>query len=926
MIEEIPVPKSLENCFSRYAAKTSISKTVGQSINWICVHQYTWAMNGKRGWMPYNITADVNRWFGSLLQFTKRRNVIRFRRQTNRGRKEIRAMSEKEKYNFFRAVNLLKADRSVYPNRYDAISALHQGITEISAHGGPNFLGWHRVYLTMFENALREYIPSVTLPYWDSTLDDKMANPANSIIWTKHFFGNGNGIVNSGPFANWMTPSGPLIRNIGNGGQLFRTSDIRRVLSRRRVMEITEPLGPTATNLEFHHGEVHLYVEGQMSDLTTASHDPLFYLHHCYVDYIWELFRKRQRMMGINPERDYPIIVNHTLHTANAPLGLGALRNRDSFKNSMIAGIYHYESSPHCSARRRSCGSPYLTCGNIGREWTCISNDKSTAPADTPTSSMANGMTTNDMNMLRNIQNLRRIQSIQESQNLARSRGRLNMNRNMISPKMGNNPNIDLSRILKVNNIDPNIMIPVLSQTNGNVFSRRFMNSRVSQNMSPGEIAMPINVKGGGNMMVSVHRDRSNPNNFEIHQVTMNTSVGSGFSQMQGQVQIQNPSQAILASMGQQVPSGAQQQIRPQQSANKQQNKEDSCPAIPVNQPFQNTFNINGRSDTRQWVYMPVNIVYRRPPEYKMYNSFAIYNSKPFTTADIYAPAAYKMTKTRLEVESLASYRFCNTGKSGAGAVFIQSNGINYIGNYKEYSIVDHRMAISMSTAFVAVKNPQLGVTEVLLSAYDSCGRVCRPFCKDPKNPSAMRRCSGMLRINSQHPKFYGHDYGEAVYNAWNLQDPNCPHLDNSNIYVTFYCDYEESWPLPGTVPAFRPQQMTIPMQIPMPIPGIRFSQTVSTSIVVCKLRNGCIVRDRCTPCIHGTTRQCEKTCSLYAKCVNGFYQTSYCVDGQKFNPMTGKCEIGICPEEETPPPLNKFLPTTPAPVGTRSKVTPFDD
>ena len=36
------------------------------------------------------------------------------------------------------------------PNMYDALAAIHQGIMTTAAHGGPNFLGFHRVYLLMY--------------------------------------------------------------------------------------------------------------------------------------------------------------------------------------------------------------------------------------------------------------------------------------------------------------------------------------------------------------------------------------------------------------------------------------------------------------------------------------------------------------------------------------------------------------------------------------------------------------------------------------------------------------------------------------------------------------------------------------------------------------------------------------------------------
>ena len=43
-----------------------------------------------------------------------------------------------------------------------------------------------------------------------------------------------------------------------------------------------------------------------MTSVASAAHDPVFYLHHCFIDYIWEKFRERQRdICGEDPETDY---------------------------------------------------------------------------------------------------------------------------------------------------------------------------------------------------------------------------------------------------------------------------------------------------------------------------------------------------------------------------------------------------------------------------------------------------------------------------------------------------------------------------------------------------------------------------------------------------------------------------------------------
>ena len=89
---------------------------------------------------------------------------------------------ERERY-----VNALKAlkgdivrtlDDGTRVSRYDQFVALHLGVTRRlinqgsigdGAHGTPAFLPWHRKYLLMLEDQLREVDSAVTIPYWEWT-------------------------------------------------------------------------------------------------------------------------------------------------------------------------------------------------------------------------------------------------------------------------------------------------------------------------------------------------------------------------------------------------------------------------------------------------------------------------------------------------------------------------------------------------------------------------------------------------------------------------------------------------------------------------------------------------------------------------------------------------------------------------------------
>lgn len=57
--------------------------------------------------------------------------------------------------------------------------------------------------------------------------------------------------------------------------------------------------------LEYVHGNVHFWVGGDMLDQSTSANDPAFYLHHSFVDDIWELWRQQVQNRQ-ERENDYP--------------------------------------------------------------------------------------------------------------------------------------------------------------------------------------------------------------------------------------------------------------------------------------------------------------------------------------------------------------------------------------------------------------------------------------------------------------------------------------------------------------------------------------------------------------------------------------------------------------------------------------------
>ncbi|MFF3764139.1 tyrosinase family protein [Streptomyces sp. NPDC001922] len=234
-------------------------------------------------------------------------------------RKNQADLTATEKRNFVDAVLELKRS-----GRYDEFISTHNAFIvsdtdngERTGHRSPSFLPWHRRFLLQFEEALQSVNSSVMLPYWDWTVD----RTPRSSLWADDFLGgdgrSGDGRVTSGPFAfgggNWpmnIRVDGRtfLRRSLGAGVRELPTrAEVDRVLAMttydaapwnsgsdgfRNAVE-----GWRGPNL---HNRVHVWIGGQMT--TGASpNDPVFWLHHCFIDKLWADWQKLHPNTGYVP-------------------------------------------------------------------------------------------------------------------------------------------------------------------------------------------------------------------------------------------------------------------------------------------------------------------------------------------------------------------------------------------------------------------------------------------------------------------------------------------------------------------------------------------------------------------------------------------------------------------------------------------------
>ncbi|GAA0329471.1 tyrosinase MelC2 [Streptomyces blastmyceticus] len=236
-------------------------------------------------------------------------------------RKNQAGLSATDKRNFVNAVLELKK-RGIYDGfvrTHEEFIMSDRDNSDRVGHRSPSFLPWHRRFLIQFEGELQKIDASVSLPYWDWTVD---RTPTAS-IWGDDFLG-GNGRsrdaqVMTGPFAystgkwniNASSDDRPYLqRELGaDGAQLPTRAQVDAVLA--MTTYDTAPFnslseGSFRNYLEGWRGQgrihnsVHVWIGGQMAT-GYSPNDPAFWLHHCFIDKLWSDWQRMHPTSGYLP-------------------------------------------------------------------------------------------------------------------------------------------------------------------------------------------------------------------------------------------------------------------------------------------------------------------------------------------------------------------------------------------------------------------------------------------------------------------------------------------------------------------------------------------------------------------------------------------------------------------------------------------------
>ncbi len=218
-------------------------------------------------------------------------------------RKNYRDLTPVERDRFVQALHHVKATGVV-----DQFASEHETHFNHGIHQSSHFLPWHRDFIRRFDDALRTYHPAVTLPYWNSVVDTSPSDP----LWDDAFLGQ-------------FDSAWGLDRALGS--DTLPTENQMNTALGHGTYDAFWP------DLEVNvHNAPHRWVEGKMGQRDSPA-DPVFYLHHCWIDLLWAQWQLR------NPAA--PFVSSQPGAGLNDPL-MGVSTTAADVMDHRAINMYHY--------------------------------------------------------------------------------------------------------------------------------------------------------------------------------------------------------------------------------------------------------------------------------------------------------------------------------------------------------------------------------------------------------------------------------------------------------------------------------------------------------------------------------------------------------------------------------------------------------
>lgn len=173
---------------------------------------------------------------------------------------------------------------SIQHGEYQKVGNYHGAPTSICGgqpccpHGTNAFLPWHRLFMVQMEQEL-----GIAIPYWDWTEEGEVPSLWESITAPIQLGAFGQCSLDS------FTSRDPRAQ--------VNTSELK---ARVEVALMEETFEDFSEELMIPHNQLHFGMGCDMRVIDTSAYDPVFYLHHTYIDYIFAFWQELQRLRGEN--------------------------------------------------------------------------------------------------------------------------------------------------------------------------------------------------------------------------------------------------------------------------------------------------------------------------------------------------------------------------------------------------------------------------------------------------------------------------------------------------------------------------------------------------------------------------------------------------------------------------------------------------
>ena len=207
-------------------------------------------------------------------------------------RKSVYALTPDDVRNYRLAVYRIAkiSAENVHDNRgYQWIAGVH-GQPGNYCHRTPTaFAIWHRPFVQQFEQRLQDAITdpnvSVFLPYWDWTTRKAQAEGIPQIFLDPTWTNPDTGKVEPNPLLS--QPQTLINRGNTVRGKKFNPANLIPLRDDVHTALLAPDYYTFSHDLENPHNSLHGLVGGSMGSVAYAAYDPLFWAHHCFVEYVF---------------------------------------------------------------------------------------------------------------------------------------------------------------------------------------------------------------------------------------------------------------------------------------------------------------------------------------------------------------------------------------------------------------------------------------------------------------------------------------------------------------------------------------------------------------------------------------------------------------------------------------------------------------